>query len=61
MIVYAASKIIPKYATNPYTGEKTIKLYSNYKVPVKYFADRDDCIEFILSSEEKLVLEKIKI
>ena len=59
MIVYAASKIIPRYISNPYDKERVIKLHSTDKLPMRYFIERDECIAFIYQSEEKLVMEEI--
>lgn len=59
MIIYAASKIIPRYISNPYDKDRVIKLHSTDKLPMRYFIDRDGCIAFICQSEEKLVMEEI--
>ena len=59
MIISAASKIIPRYISNPYDKDRVIKLYSTDKLPMRYFIDRDKCIAFNCKSEEKLVMEEI--
>lgn len=59
MIIWAASRIVPRYGQDPYHKDKGIKYTTTDQIPVKYFEHKDDCIEFILSSKKKLILEKI--
>lgn len=61
MIIWAASRIIPKYGKSPYNENEGIKLHSTYKLPIMYFENKEDCITFMLRQEEKLVLEKISV